>query len=116
MLHFVYFLDRADSDIKLGKSNIYEFQTRLRDITKRHGPLESLAGVGAVIRLNGRCTSGSLPIADQVNSLGITANGLHRRMSCCTILPLIMSHYSAPQVVKSEDTNLSMSSKKRPSR
>jgi hypothetical protein len=45
MLHFVYFLERADGDIKIGKSSVYGFQSRLRDITKHHGPLKALGGV-----------------------------------------------------------------------
>jgi hypothetical protein len=45
MREFVFFLQRADGDIKIGKANVYDFQTQLRNLTKRHGPIKGLGGV-----------------------------------------------------------------------
>lgn len=43
-MYIVYFLQRADGDIKIGTSHTWRFHSRLRQLAKQHGEL-TLLGV-----------------------------------------------------------------------
>jgi hypothetical protein len=45
MHYFVFFLQRADGDITIGKANVNDFQSRLANITRQYGPVKALGVV-----------------------------------------------------------------------